>query len=258
MAVDKEKSLSGKRILVPPARPETNPLVRILSRKGAHTFAFPTLKVARPRDYRPMDGAIRELKNFDCVIFSGSNCVSHFMERLEASEMDKTALSDMKIVAIGRGALSALKKASVSIDLSPRVHTADGVIEELGDVSGRTFLLVRVEGASRKLPRRLQDLGAEITEVAGYRMEVKADRKKAARIFGLKPDILAFANPTAVRFFLKGVEDLGLSIKQVLEGVMVAAVGPATATAAEKGGIIPDLISKGHIADLAEELAQVF
>jgi uroporphyrinogen-III synthase len=66
------------------------------------------------------------------------------------------------------------------------------------------------------------------------------------------------ANPTAVRFFLKGAEDISLKLGETLKGVMIAAVGPATAEAAEARGLKPDIVSKGHIADLAESLSKYF
>jgi len=81
MMAPTEKPLVGKRILVPPARPEINPLFRILEREGAEVLEFPALRVAPPEDYDPMDRAIRQLKSFEWTIFSGSNCVVNFFDR---------------------------------------------------------------------------------------------------------------------------------------------------------------------------------
>lgn len=253
-----KKPLSSKRILIPPARPEANPLFHILGRRGADAFEFPALKVAAPADYGPMDGAIRRLKDFDLVIFSGSNCVINFLERLEGSQLGKAALSEPKIVAIGHGASSALKKEGIEIDYVPKLHTAEGVTAALGEISGSTFLLVRVEGASRSLPQRLRGLGAKVTEVAGYRMLVDTTAEMAEKVFGSGLDALALANPASVRFFLKGAEQIGVNLEETLKEVTIAAVGPATAEAAIRNGLTPHIISRGHIADLAESLTDFF
>jgi len=258
MSRPKGSPLSGKRILVPPARPEANPLLHILSRRGAEPIEFPAVKVAPPEDYSPIDKAIQELKDFDGVIFSGSNCVINFLERLEALQVGKAALSELKIVAIGHGAVSALKKEAIEVHYVPKLHTAEGVTAGLGDVSHWACLLVRMEGASPNLPQRLRSLGARVTEVAGYRMVIDASLDMAERAFGRKLDALALANPTAVRFFLKGAEKVGLDLGKRLKEVAIAAVGPATAEAAGKRGLTPDIISKGHIADLAESLTEFF
>jgi uroporphyrinogen III methyltransferase/synthase len=258
MVSSKERPLANKRILVPPARPEANPLLDILKRQGAEAFEFPALEVAAPPDYSSMDRVVLNLKDFDFIVFSGSNCVINFFKRLEVLKLGKAALEAPKIVAIGHGAVSALKKESVDIYYVPKVHTAEGVAGGFWDIAGTALLLVRVEGASRKLPERLRQMGAEITEVAGYRMLVHATEEMAEKAFGRKLDVLALANPTSLRFFLQGAKDVGLDVAKTLKEVIIAAVGPATAEASEKHGLAPHIISKGHIADLAESLTHYF
>jgi uroporphyrinogen-III synthase len=120
------------------------------------------------------------------------------------------------------------------------------------------FLLVRVEGAPLGLPERLRSLGAGVSEVAGYRMLVEASAKTAEKVFGRKLRVLVLANPTAVRFLVRATDELGIDLQVRLKGVSIAAVGPATAEAARSHGLTPDIVSKGHIADLAESLTDFF
>ena len=120
MVSSKQKPLFGKRILAPPARPEANPLLNMLKRYGADVFEFPALRVSEPSDYGPMDRAIRSLKDFDFIIFSGSNCVINFLQRLEGLQTSKAAIGELKVVAVGHGAVSALKKEGVEIDYVPK------------------------------------------------------------------------------------------------------------------------------------------
>jgi uroporphyrinogen III methyltransferase/synthase len=253
-----KKPLAGRRILVPPARPEANPLLNILERLGAEVPEFPALTVAPPADYGPMDRAIQQLNDHDWIIFSGSNCVINFLERLEALQLGKAALSGPKIAAIGHGAVSALKKQGVQIQYIPKLHTAEGVTAGLAKIPASKILLVRVEGASQGLPQMLRDLGAKVTDVVGYRMLIDANVGMARKAFGQRIDALALANPAAVRFFLEGAEQVGLKLADSLKEVTIAAVGPATAKAAERHGLTPDIISRGHIADLAESLRGFF
>ena len=138
------------------------------------------------------------------------------------------------------------------------MHTAEGVTEQLRDINGSNFLLIRVEGASRSLPERLTRLGGEVSEVVGYRMLVEATAEEGKKIFGRKLDVLALANPTASRFLVKATDDLGIDLRVHLTGVTIAAVGPATAEATISLGLTPDIVSKGHIADLAESLTDLF
>ena len=59
MTTRNENILEGKRILIPPARPETNPLMSIIQRLGAEVVEFPKLTPAPPENYGPMDEAIK-------------------------------------------------------------------------------------------------------------------------------------------------------------------------------------------------------
>ncbi len=253
-----ETPLTGKRILIPPARPEVNPLLLMLQRKGAEVVEFPGLRVAPPTDYGPIDRTIQQLKTFDWIIFSGSNCVVNFLDRLNTLGPGKEAITETRIGAIGHGAYSVLKKEGIEAAYVPKVHTAEGVTEQLRDINGSNFLLIRVEGASRSLPERLTRLGGEVSEVVGYRMLVEATAEEGKKVFGRKLDVLALANPTAARFLVKATDDLGIDLRVHLTGVTIAAVGPATAEATISLGLTPDIVSKGHIADLAESLTDLF
>jgi uroporphyrinogen III methyltransferase/synthase len=230
----------------------------MLELRGAEVLEFPELEVFPPSDYGPMDHAIGELDRFDWVIFSGSPCVSNFFARLAVSGSGRSAFRGVRTGAIGHGAVRAMKKQQIAVDYIPAVHTAESVVEGLGKIEGLNFLLVRVEGAPEALPSRLRDGGAAVCEVAGYRMNMTATERKARIAFGGKPDALALANPTAVRWLLRGAGKAGLDLKKALSGIPVAVVGPVTAETAAAGGLKPAFVSGGHIADLAEDLTRFF
>ena len=154
----KESPLAGKRILIPPARPEVNPLLLMLKKKGAEAVEFPGLRVGPPTDYERMDIAIKQLENFDWVILSGSTCVVNFLDRLNRLGPGIEAVRSARIGAIGHGAYSALKKEGIEMAFVPKVHTSEGVAAELSDINGSNFLLVRVDGASGGLPETLTKL----------------------------------------------------------------------------------------------------
>jgi uroporphyrinogen III methyltransferase/synthase len=258
MTADGENGLTGRRILVPPARPEANPLLHILQKHGAEVIEFPKLITAPPVDYGAMDESIRNLKQFDWIIFSGSNCVVNFFERLDELAGYRAEFSGRRIAAIGYGAVSALKTKGIEINYIPKDHTSQGVIEGLIEIPGSRFLLIRVQDASRSLPERLRELGAEVTEVDGYRMIVDTNADMVEKAFGSKLDAVALTNPTAVRFLLKGADQSGLDLLKSLKGAAIAVVGPATADAAERSGLKPDIVSKGHIANLRDSLRDLF
>jgi uroporphyrinogen III methyltransferase/synthase len=258
MVAHGEHSLDGKRILVPPARPEANPLLNMLQRRGAEAIEFPGLIAAPPLSYGHMDEAIRHLNKFDWIIFSGRDCVINFFERFNALVNDRAELQGRKIIAIGHGAVLALKTKGIEINYIPRIHTARGVIDALQEISGSWFLLLRVEDASRSLPEKLRELGAKVSEVDGYRMIVDTSTDMTEKVLGGKFDAVALTNPTAVRYLLKGINQMGLNLLESLKGTTIAVVGPATAETARRSGLTPAIVSQGHIANLRDSLIEFF
>jgi len=247
--------LSNLRILIPPSRPELNPLLRALERQGAQVVEWPRITVAEPESYGPMDAAIRGAAGFDWLLFAGSNCVKNFFARLAALAADREIVFARRVAAVGFGALSALKAQGVAADVYPKRHVAADVVaalEEKGSLAGKKFLLVRVAGAPPSLPGLLREKGAEVTEAAGYRVIIEA--KEAASNLEPKPDAVAFANPTAVRLFLRAMRELGRDAAEYLAGVEVASVGPATTEAARGAGLTVDIASAGSQADLMKDL----
>jgi uroporphyrinogen-III synthase len=230
----------------------------MIRRLGANVVEFPKLSPAPPADYGPMDEAIKKLDKFDWIVFSGSNCVENFFERFSSLMKDTAILNDLKTAAIGHGAVKALRNNNIKADYIPPVHTAKEVTEGFGNISGLKLLLVRIEGAAPSLPQKLIEAGAEVTEVKGYRMIVKADREAAEKIFSKKIDAVALPNPTAVMFLLKGLELARMDLSETLKGKLIAVVGPATAETAEEAGLTPGLVSKGHIANLRDSLIEFY
>lgn len=250
------KPLAGKRIVVPPSRPEVNILLDMLREKGAAALEFPKLVTAPPEDYRPIDKAVKSLGFFDWIVFSGGRCVRTFAERVEAGGLSAKALRDIRTCALGRGAVLSLRDLGVAMDCIPRVHSPEGICESLGDIQGLRFLLVRFEGASPELRRRLRERGASVAWAFGGRLGVEADSRLAWRVFGCKPDAIALASPMAVQYFMQGLELSGLDPARALKGVPVAAVGPATAEKSRRLGLEPSLVSQGHLVDISEEQAE--
>jgi len=253
-----EMILLNKRLLVPPARPEANPLLQILQRLGAEVVEFPTLHAVRPTSFEALDRALGQCRDYQWLLFSGSNSVLNFLDRLANHGRDASALAGPRIGAIGHGTVSALKKRGIGLDYIAQEHTAAAVVAGMAIEPGNRVLLIREEQAGRGLPASLAARGATVTEVAGYRMDIEAAPETARPVFERQFDLLALANPTAARFLAGALQRLGLDPRQVFKKTTIAAVGQATADQAMQLGLTPTIISKGHIADLGKSIADFF
>jgi len=103
-----KKPLSGKRILVTRSREQASVLSEALEALGAEPLEFPTISVAEPEDYSPLDRALDNLGSYRWVVFTSVNGVEAFFKRLRYHRKDIRALCDAELCAIGPKTREAL------------------------------------------------------------------------------------------------------------------------------------------------------
>ena len=114
-------------------------------------------------------------------------------------------------------------------------------------LAGRRILVTRTREQAEGLVDRLHGLGASVVVVPLIATEPIATPEEIARTAnGIRasapPRWVAFTSATAVRLVV------GAGGRDVAGGMLVAAVGPATADALEAAGVTPDLIASDHDA----------
>ncbi|RMD57958.1 MAG: uroporphyrinogen-III C-methyltransferase, partial [Nitrospirae bacterium] len=88
------KPLFGHRILL---TRRYNPVFNKLSKLGAELIEMPTIEIVPPSSYDELDEAINRLSSYDYIVFTSSNAVKYFFERLMALGRD---LRDLKGIEI--------------------------------------------------------------------------------------------------------------------------------------------------------------
>ncbi|MCX7918559.1 MAG: uroporphyrinogen-III C-methyltransferase, partial [bacterium] len=111
--------LFGKRILVTRTRSQASEFVRVLESFGAEVIEFPTIEIIPPSNWRPLDKAIRNLANYDWVIFTSVNGVTYFFQRLAEKNLDSRLFRTARIAAIGPATAEALKEKGLIPDIVP-------------------------------------------------------------------------------------------------------------------------------------------
>jgi len=251
--------LFGRRIVVTRARSQASALASLLEEWGAEVPCFPTIEIATPESWAPLDAAIAEVGTFDWVIFTSVNGVRSFVARLDANQADLREMKGARIAAIGPETARAIRDLHVRVDVVPNDYRAEGVLAALGNVRGAKILLPRAAGAREILPRTLRDRGAEVREVIAYRsVRPAADPTplRAALEAG-KVDMVTFTSSSTVRHFVEMFPP-GEAVR-LLARTAVGCIGPITAdTAAELGmrvAIQPDTYT---IAAFAEAIRAHF
>lgn len=254
----KDRPLASRHILVPASRAGQNVLADLLAKKGAKVTVFPSVEVVAPWDLEPLDSAMKQIGTFDWLIISGAASVVRLAERLREQGRPPLAELSCAICAVGVGAASELRNLGRAPDVAPREHTPEAIAQSLAHPNQNRLLLVREATASDDLLTYLREQGADVTAVAAYRARLVATYTQARRAFKYRPDLLALASPTAVRYFVRAATDVNLDVKRCLGGVTVAAVGVTTAEEAERHGLNPDLVSCGRLSALVRDMISLY
>ena len=231
--------LAGVSVLVTRPRAQARSLSDALREQGAEPIELPTIRIDDPADFAPLDDALQRLARggYDWLVFTSANAVGRVLGRMERLAIDRTALSRVRVAAVGRATAAALTARGVRVDVVPEQSVAEAVVAALGDrgIAGRRVLYPKADAAREVLPAGLRAHGAEVDAVDAYRTLQETDLDPAVRNRVLSGDIqvVTFASPSSVRG-LKGL--LGESFAAVARADVVC-VGPVTAAAAREFGL---------------------
>jgi uroporphyrinogen III methyltransferase/synthase len=163
------RPLFGKTILVTRPEHQADDLAKRLQDLGANVVRQPAIEIAPPADWSPVDGAIGQLSDFEWLVFSSSNGVEYFLNRLFALGHDTRALAGVRLGAIGPGTSAALTHFHLKADLQPDTYRAEALAESLiPNATGKKFLLARASRGREVLAEMLTAAGAVVEQVVVY------------------------------------------------------------------------------------------
>ena len=248
--------LFGRRVLVTRAPEQAAGLSERLAALGALPVEIPTIRAAPLEDSSELDAALADMSRFDWIAFTSANAVRFVFARLNAAGADTRALHPVSVAAIGRATASALAERGVSADFIPDRAGSESVADGLAmrGVSGARVLLPRSDLADSRLPDRLRQAGARVSEVVAYRTEApESSRPALAEALEAGLDAVLFASASAsvnLAALLDG------DVVRRMDGVAIACIGRAAAAAASELGLKVDIVAQAPSADaLALELA---
>jgi uroporphyrinogen III methyltransferase/synthase len=252
-------SLRGRRILITRARKQAGDLAQALAERGAVPIVFPTIEIAPPDDYAPLDDALKQLRGYDWLVFTSVNGVAAFYDRLAASGLDAGVLRGRRTAAIGPATARALSQRGVQAELVPDEYVAEAIVDGLGEVVGQWILLPRAEIAREALAEELGRRGAVVHEIPVYRTLPACPDGVAVDALREGIDVLTFASASAVHNFVTLVGQAGLSLSRLADHAQVACIGPITARAARELGLPVHVQAQQYTLDgLVQALEQHF
>jgi uroporphyrinogen III methyltransferase/synthase len=205
---------------------------------GADVIPCPTIEIAPPPSWAPLDEAIAGIESYDWIVLTSVNGVAMFFERLRMQRRDVRALHRARIAAVGPETAAALERRGVLVDVVPEEFRAEGVAAAMGaaGVAGARVLLARAAGAREILPALLREAGATVDEVASYHTgRPRTDMGEVRELLAAQVvDLITFTSSSTVRHF---IELLGAEAGVLLRAVPVGCIGPITADTARAAGL---------------------
>ncbi|MDY6848867.1 MAG: uroporphyrinogen-III C-methyltransferase [Thermodesulfobacteriota bacterium] len=254
------RPLFGRRVLSTRAAAQASGLRDLLEKCGAEVVSVPTIALAPPADWGPVDRELDRLAQTDLLILTSVNAVDFFFERLRSKGRDARALAGVTLVSVGPKTAEAFEPYGVKADLVAADYRAEGVVALLKGrgIQGRRVLYPHAELARTLIPDELRSLGAEVAAPVLYRTVVPQEGGETLRelLMNGSLDAVTFTASSTVDHFVTMV---GEDAAQLLRGVVVASIGPLTSRTARKHGIEVTIEPRDSTLDaMVEALAQRF
>lgn len=240
-------NLRGKTVLLTRSVEANAQVAALLESRGAEPLSLPTIRFTDPDSWEACDQAIRQLGDFDAVLFTSSNAVRAFQKRLDTLRPGgKVLLRMVHSYAVGERTFESLKEAGVLATMAEGGTAGDLALSLGNDVTGKHFLFPKSNIARDVLPEALKARGAIVTEVVVYKtvaptpkeLDDIRNRLKAGTV-----DIVLFFSPSAVSHFTQMIGTLHT------ESILVAAIGPTTAQSARDAGFTVSVIARKSTAE---------
>lgn len=240
--------MSGVRVLVGRARHQAGALSAQLRKLGAEVIEIPFIEIRKPRSFKPLDEALKNLAGYEWLILTSVNGVEALWERLQHLHLTKRALSHLRVAAIGPATKKAIEGRGVNVDVVPKEYVAESVVRSLKrKVKGKGVLLVRARVARDVIPRELRNVGARVDVVEAYETVVPQSSRKRLRATLRsplqRPQVVTFTSSSTVRNFvaLLGSRAKALSPRKGRWPIRTASIGPVTSSTLRELGIAVDI-----------------
>jgi uroporphyrinogen III methyltransferase/synthase len=255
------RPLFGKRVLITRPRHQTQEFQMQLAKLGAEVIAFPTIEIHEPGSWKALDEAIREIAQYQWLIFTSINGVETFFKRYRFLGRDLRDLKGIGIAAIGPATEKAIAERGLHVEVLPDQFKAEGLLQSLkGKVlKGARILIPRAKVARDLLPVELRKQGARVDIVEAYEtVTPPGGQDRFRQILGeRKLDMIVFTSSSTVSNLAEIVKPDSLSA--LLSGSAIAAIGPITAKTAETLGLQVKVQPRQYsISSLAEAIVEFF
>ena len=150
-----------------------------LKETGAKVFEFPPIESERIELNEPEVVKLKNLSQFDWLIFTDVLAVDYFVERLEENDIDFFETDRLRICVFGEAAADRLRFVQIHADVIPSSNETEkiftAIVDYIGeaDLKNSSFLIVKETSDTNGLVRKLRATGAAVCEMSVYQATIK-------------------------------------------------------------------------------------
>lgn len=231
--------LDGKTILITRLLGQSEGSFAEIISAGAEVIALPVLKIVPPSSWKECDEAIKNLDDFDYIIFTSQNAVDWFINRVKFFEKFDS-LKYKKIISIGPKTSQKVKQLGLEIFFSPKSFNSIDLSEDLMDIikKGEKVLIPQSEIGKDTIEINLKEKGIEVHRVPVYTVntpELEDVVDEIRKINENEIDIFVFTSPSAFNNFnkLMRIENP----EEFYKNKVIASIGPVTTVHIKKHNV---------------------
>lgn len=218
--------LSGIQIGITGTREIREKLMRQLEELGADTITLGSLEIIDYSERPEFDAALLSLEQYHWIVFTSSNAVNLFFQRIAGLSIDHRKLFHIRFAAVGSGTAKVLLQYGYHADLVPRQYSVSWLAQELCSIvaAEEKLLIPRAVQGSGELTAILDDnhisyKEIKIYDVAGGYPLTAFDEQPMKQL-----DYLIFASSSGVQGFFRN----GSNIERLLRNTKIVCIGEAT------------------------------
>ncbi|MCX7760123.1 MAG: uroporphyrinogen-III synthase [Hydrogenothermaceae bacterium] len=226
-----------KNVLITRDRNQFEEIKDLFIENGLNPISFPVIKFSSVEFYF-------DERDYDYLIFSSSNSVKFFFEKIDR-------LQKVKIIAVGEKTKEKLESLGYKDIITPQEYSAEGVLNfiksNISQFECKKVGIVRaLEGIDTLLNRKPPNVYVDVIPVYKTEFNIPSNVEEIRKMFEEgKIDFVIFSSPSTVKGFLR------IFKPDVLKNCKVVVIGKTTLQEASKYGINVDMMpSKSTFADI--------
>lgn len=257
---EENKPLSGVNIVITRAVDQSGDEADVLINNGANVIFYPTIETRLHEDAEEFIKDLRDLNNFDFILFSSVNAVRFFTGTIK--KLNIPFPQNCKIGAVGDKTAAKLRDYYININVTPDNFTAEGMLEVLSDigVTGKKILLPQSTIARPVLRDGLTKLGANVSAFPLYETVIPDEvlfREVKIALKKLHNCLFLFTSPSTFNNFL-AIEGI-TNAPEYFRDHKIAVIGSITRTTVEKTGVSVDIVpDKFTMENLVEKVLEYY